>query len=130
MQLVFGGALALGLGVVLLCAAWFLWDRWHRVVEYRRYDGKLIFNTIEEYAEFKKAIGNPLVTDFTAQTLSSEPPVIVQFAAISTPSYELPYGNQQTYSKYDNSIGIEFLLAVGLVFALFGLLLICSYFMG
>lgn len=62
------------------------------------YSGKETFHTEQEYTLFKEAMSSPNVRINTMRSLSSEPPIIVDFV-IRAPNDEVfPYG------KKDNSL--------------------------
>ena len=58
------------------------------------YNGKETFRTEEEYTLFKETISSPDIDIINMQSLSSKPPIIVNFT-IRTPSDNLfPYGKK------------------------------------
>lgn len=58
------------------------------------YSGQLMFQTKQEYTDFKLAIAQPSVTDWEANVLSSEPPIVVSFKATISPNSPFPYGDK------------------------------------
>lgn len=61
------------------------------------YEGKEVFQTVQEYQTFKEVIGASEVELIEAIALSSEPPIIVQFE-VQAPRYlDIPYGQRGSF---------------------------------
>lgn len=58
------------------------------------YEGKEVFSTEQEYAEFKYAIGQEDIELVESQVLSSSPPIVVDFIA------HIPTGQEFAYGEY------------------------------
>ena len=91
------------------------------VVVTKYYEGKVVFESMERYGEFKRAIGKDCVTWYKADVLSSDPPIVVQFQAAVTPEGQFPYGEETIHSKVEFDWCIA-LLTVGSILAAVGLL--------
>jgi hypothetical protein len=86
-------------GVTLLIIGSVRFYKERKVIAGRNYSGKVMFKTEEEYSAFKLAIGNDKVTSFSADVMSSKPPIIVQFNANTLPDYKLNYGKEWVIHK-------------------------------
>ena len=58
------------------------------------YGGKVVFETEEEYSDFKRAVGDDVVDIRDIMTLSSEPPVVVDFEVRVPYDYSFGYGDR------------------------------------
>jgi hypothetical protein len=94
-----------------------------KMVDYKSYNGKEVFETTIEYGKFKRAIGSNKVTDYSASVLSSEPPIVVQFNANVVAEGILGYGKELIHTKdeFDTWLPLCWILGssvtlVGIVF--------------
>ena len=94
-----GGIVGLG----LISGGVLRYLRLRKRIDYKYYGGKFVFDSLAEYAKFKCAIGSAQVTCYSADVLSSEPPIVVQFGASVTPDGIFPYGKEDVHykSEYD-----------------------------
>lgn len=82
------------------------------------YSGKETFRTEQEYTLFKEAISSPDVHIQSMQSLSSEPPIVVNFQIMTPRDEAFPYGKKDEALQPSGcllaSVGF-----VGLCFVLF-----------
>ncbi len=57
-----------------------------------KYEGKVTFETEEEYGDFKRAMGSPDVNIVESMILSSAPPVVAEFEVRVAAGSTFPYG--------------------------------------
>jgi len=62
------------------------------------YSGKEVFQTQQEYSDFKQAVGVEGIRLVDVEVLSSEPPIVVQYK-VKTTGY-FPYGEREVYHFY------------------------------
>jgi len=79
-----------GLGAVTLSVV-------GEVTKYQN-SGKVILETVQEYSQFKRLVGNESVEIGDITVLSSEPPIVVDFTIIRSADFEFPYGESVPYS--------------------------------
>ena len=91
-------------GLKILLSVWLLWAVTTAIAVpllwdsgYREFSGKEIFNSNEEYTQFKEAVAAPNLTILHMIALSSEPPIVVDFK-VETRNLKLdfPYGTDET----------------------------------
>jgi hypothetical protein len=90
----------------------------NEVTSYRQ-DGQLMFNTEQEYSQFKQVIGNNEVEIIDVDALSSAPPIVVQYDVIYPSDYEFNYeGNKTTQNGKYTEIYLS-LFVIGGILLLF-----------
>lgn len=90
------------------------------------YSGRLVFNTEEEYSQFKQEVIDSDASwegqDFKMNVLSSSPPIIVSFKVSVPQSYNFLYGEK------DSQVGTwVFLTILGMVAAMFVTYMGCGF---
>jgi len=103
--------------LVLLCVAVMVLGLFVEVFAPHSYSGKETFHTEQEYTLFKEAVASSDVHIHRMQSLSSEPPIIVNFVITVSRDVAFPYGkrgNPMQPLGY-GMIGLSF---VGLYFVL------------
>ena len=90
------------IGVIALIGGGVFWGTILAGYGQDTYGGVIVANTEEEYSQFKQELADtPILAINELDTLSSSPPIIVNF------SIEVPYGYQFPYGKispFDNSL--------------------------
>jgi len=64
--------------------------------------GKTVFNTTNEYIQFKQALANPLITINSITVLSSDPPIIVLYNITRPADTPFPYDGNEFGNKTVN----------------------------
>ena len=64
---------------------------WGETAE-KKYTGKIVFQSEQEYGQFKQAVGDQEVDISEMQVLSSDPPIVVEFKVYVPHWMEFPYG--------------------------------------
>ncbi len=91
------------LGVVLGGWAAYSASRYERVEYTIYYSGKVVFDSEEEYGEFKRVVGREDVSYSTIDILSSSPPIVAKFYQVGVPNVvEFPWGKVQGGTKEDS----------------------------
>ncbi len=94
--------LGLGIGIA--------WDFGHpRTYEY---SGTAVFQTQQDYDDFKAIIGRPDVTINKAEALSSNPPIVVTFEVTAPATVTFPYGTTESTLTMTQFIAAEGLCVV------------------
>ncbi len=84
----------------------------------KRYIGNLVFNTEQEYVQFKQAIVDTKASMNKMEVLASTPPIIVSFdIIIKDNTLSFPYGET---SRINSIGGGVFILLAGIGLILFG----------
>lgn len=79
--------------IMVLVGTMVWWIPYEERVADRFYEGKLVFETEQEYSNFKRAVGNSDVRIGNLVVLSSDPPIVVDF------SVRVPEGMVFNYGK-------------------------------
>jgi len=95
-------------GIVLLVDA----DRNSPEVQYW---GEVIFETVEEYKEFKLYMLSPEVKLMAVDVLASEPPIWIRYSIIQPRNQDFPYRYESTLSSVSGGImvGLSLMIAFG-----------------
>ncbi len=116
------GLTIIALGVVIAVIGIVLHFKFRKIIDYKTYSGKVVFEKEEDYAAFKRAVGHPSITSFDATVLSSSPPIVVQFSAEATPDGDLrKYGKEHIHGK---EAGFFPMFIIGIFFTLLGILVL------
>jgi hypothetical protein len=76
------------------------------------YSGKAVFNTVQEYTQFKLAVGQMESQNVEKlQVLSSEPPIVAFFTVNVPPHTDFPYGNHDKLSDWGVGIFIGIIIS-------------------
>ena len=116
--------LAIGIGICLWIFAIGLRIKWEGQIDHKTYYGKVLFETTEEYAKFKRAIANEQVYSWKADILSSAPPVVVEFRVTVTPEHNFPFGDEHICTRVAASSLPEALGAFGTTSLILGIVFI------
>lgn len=97
------GLIPLIIGVVLIGIGVWITIKWWGKIAFKCYKGKVVFKSNKEYADFKLAVGGDKVISFSADVLSSEPPIVAEFEVKTNPDCAFPYGKEEVVSKSEVS---------------------------
>ena len=89
------------LGVFILIVG-FLYARREVKVQDVGYNGTEVFQTENEYIDFKKQLANPIYHIYSIQSLSSQPPIIVRFSLGTHNKNTFAFGKRQETSFWGN----------------------------
>lgn len=103
--------------VGIVAGSWLLGHAW-TTLAHSTYEGEAVFNTVEEYTQFKDAVVEPEVQKWEVDALTSDPPILVNYRITTDYGYEFPYGVRTDYRLMNTEAGLGF-LAGGLALILF-----------
>jgi len=98
-------------GALLLWHSWSNWD-------YSEYEGEAVFYSAEEYTQFKYAILEPEVQKWEASTLTSDPPIVVQFKVETDFGYDFPFGERTDCRLLYTDAGLGYFIGGGFLVTL------------
>ena len=89
-------------------------------LDIEHYSGKVVFNTEEEYTQFKEVIAQESVSydADSISVLSSSPPIVVNFKNIQAPN-DFPYGEGTTLLYKINAILTLIAICLGIVVVIY-----------
>ena len=83
-------------GLCMAFSAFFVFEN-SEITQYQN-SGKIVFETVEDYGQFKRLMGNEAVAIEDVLVLSSEPPIVVEFTVKRQAGFEFPYGKSSPRS--------------------------------
>ena len=78
------------------------------------YQGKFVFDTAQEYTEFKIALSNPDINIIDISVLSSNPPIVVQYNLTVPRTTAFPYSEANPLLQF--YISISFFILGGILY--------------
>ena len=80
------------------------------------YEGTEVFNSEQEYTQFKRALVDYDVEINSVTVLSSSPPIIVKFSVDPPGNTTFPYGKEEKAGGYTAG-GVGILIGIGVLYA-------------
>ncbi len=88
-------------------------------------EGKLVFETEQEYGQFKRAVGQDGIEIDSILVLSSDPPIVVDFMVTRDAGIQFAYGEE----RVNNVNGFDYLAMLagaGVLVVVYGIISLCS----